>query len=60
MVIIFHLLHFDVVLFKYYIVHLVSEVVTPVQEVKVEENTEGKKEQAKKTTAKEDGRDGSM
>lgn len=40
--------------------YLVTEVVTPVQEVKVEENTEGKKEQSKKTTAKEDGRDGSM
>jgi hypothetical protein len=36
-------------------------VIVPVPEIQVAENTDVKKEQSKKTTtAKEDGRDGSM
>ncbi|CAI6364574.1 unnamed protein product [Macrosiphum euphorbiae] len=43
------------------LVKTVPEVVAPVPETEVSENTEVKKEQTKKaTTAKEDGRDGSM
>lgn len=41
--------------------YIVSEVAVPVPETEIAENTEVKKEQTKKaTTAKEDGRDGSM